>query len=266
MKVPPFYLLININAVQSSKMEKKYYTYAYLREDKTPYYIGKGKGRRSYSYHSKFVKVPPKERILILKYFSEENDAYKHEIYMIDILGRKDIGTGILINRTNGGDNPPNPTGTVGWNKGKTMFFSKERNLKISLANKGKSKNKEHRENISKSKKGIPSPFKNKFKLNEEQIQELISSENILELSKKWNVTKNYLYGLRRDLKSRGYKISDARTKINKEPKVTLLNENQLNILLNSPKGSIILLAEEWNVSKKYLYNIRYKFIKNMDG
>ena len=247
-------------------MKEDYYTYAYLREDMSPYYIGKGKGRRAYNYHSKFVKVPPKERILILKYFPSENDAYKHEIYMIAIFGRKDKGSGVLINRTDGGDNPPKATGRVGWNKGKTMNFSKERNIKISLAHKGKKKSETHRKNLSKSKTGIPSPFKNKFKLNEEQIQELISSENILKLSEKWNVSRNYLYALRKNLKSRGYKIKDARTKFKKKLKCGFLSENQLNILLNSPKGSIILLAEEWNISKEYLYNIRYKFAKNKDS
>lgn len=262
----PSIFLININAVQSSIMKKNYYTYAYLREDMSPYYIGKGKGKRAYNYHTKFVKVPPKERILILKYFSTENDAYKHEIYMIAIFGRKDKGTGILINRTDGGDNPPKATGRVGWNKGKTMSFSKERNIKISLAHKGKKKSETHRKNLSKAKKGIPSPFKNKFKLSEKQIQELISSDNILELSEKWNVSRNYLYGLRRDLKSRGYKIKDARTKSKKKLKCVLLDENQLDILLNSPKGSIILLSEKWNISKIYLYNIRYKFMKNKDN
>ena len=81
----------------------RFYTYAYLREDRTPYYIGKGNGKRAYSKnHSIFV--PPNERILFLKKNLLEEEAYQHEIYMIAILGRKDLGTGILHNKTNGGD------------------------------------------------------------------------------------------------------------------------------------------------------------------
>jgi len=83
---------------------KEYYTYAYLRENGTPYYIGKGKGNRAYGDHKGYVFVPPADRVLILKHFNNEEDAFKHEIYLISVLGRKDLCTGILWNRTNGGD------------------------------------------------------------------------------------------------------------------------------------------------------------------
>ena len=81
----------------------RFYTYAYLRKDRTPYYIGKGTGKRAYQKHI-FFNIPLKERIIFLKQNLTEEEAFKHEIYMISILGRKDLGTGILINRTNGGD------------------------------------------------------------------------------------------------------------------------------------------------------------------
>jgi hypothetical protein len=81
-----------------------YYTYAYLREDRTPYYIGKGKNKRAYS-SKRHISVPKdKSRILFLKRNLTEEEAFKHEKYMIAILGRKDLGTGILRNMTDGGD------------------------------------------------------------------------------------------------------------------------------------------------------------------
>jgi hypothetical protein len=82
-----------------------YYTYAYLREDGTPYYIGKGKGRRAYS-HCRAIPRPPEERILILKRGLTEEEAFKHEVYMIAVFGRINKTTGILRNLSDGGEGP----------------------------------------------------------------------------------------------------------------------------------------------------------------
>ena len=83
------------------------YTYAYLREDKTPYYIGKGTGRRAYNFHERrggrCVPIPQdKNRILILKHFKTDEDAHRHEEYMISVFGRE-IDDGILLNLCVGG-------------------------------------------------------------------------------------------------------------------------------------------------------------------
>ena len=84
----------------------EYYTYAYLREDGTPYYVGKGTGKRAYTRHRRrkgnSVPLPPRDRIVILEYFMDEDDAYKHEAYLISKYGKEADG-GILINLCEGG-------------------------------------------------------------------------------------------------------------------------------------------------------------------
>ena len=109
-----------------TKQHNDYYTYAYLREDRTPYYIGKGRGRRAFLTKRVGAKPPKdKSRIIYLKQNLTEEEAFKHEIYMIAILGRKDLGTGILRNRTNGGE------GSSG------AVRSEEEKKKLSEANTG---------------------------------------------------------------------------------------------------------------------------------
>jgi hypothetical protein len=85
-----------------------YYTYAYLKEDGTPYYIGKGKGNRWHQKHGKNC-IPPKDknRIIKLKQNITEEEAFKHEKYMIAIFGKKCNGTGVLMNIADGGNAPP---------------------------------------------------------------------------------------------------------------------------------------------------------------
>lgn len=252
-------------------MGNEYYTYAYLREDGSPYYIGKGKKNRIFIRSKKDVPAPKdKSRAIFLKKNLTEDEAFKHEIYMIAIFGRKDLRTGILINRTPGGDNPPKSNGKTPWNKGKKMRFSnpQERGNKISNGLKNKPKTEEHRRKVSETRKRlkIQSPNKNKFKISEEQIEELLQSENIAELAKTWGVTKNYLYGLRRDLKKRGRTSKDARRK--KKTKVTSmkLTDEQIDFLMSENYKSTVELAKQWNVSKTYLYNLKYLIKKFRDA
>jgi hypothetical protein len=84
-----------------------FYTYFWLRENGTPYYVGKGSGNRAYhndQYRS--VKRPKHDSRVLVQHWGSEQEAFSMEKFWISLFGRKDIETGILRNRTDGGDGP----------------------------------------------------------------------------------------------------------------------------------------------------------------
>ena len=134
------------------------YIYGYLREvdDEhgragTFYYIGKGKNNRAIRPHS--VPVPKDyKNIIIIEHTLTEEKSHTGERDLVLQYGRIDLGTGILLNKTNGGqgfaqqnkntvlvknsdgekmrvakDDPRLASGKlVGINKGKTLVRDKE--------------------------------------------------------------------------------------------------------------------------------------------
>jgi hypothetical protein len=171
----------------------RFYTYAYLRKDRTPYYIGKGEGNRAYNKHQKGISVPKdKSRILFLKQNLLEEEAFKHEIYMIAVFGRKDLGIGILRNRTNGGE------GASG------AIKSEETKRKLSESKKGKSQSEETKRKIGEAKKGENNCFygkshseETKRKLSESHKGKSLSVETKEKLSELNSGEKNPAYGRR---------------------------------------------------------------------
>lgn len=130
-----------------------YYVYAYLRNKTsdtaragTPYYIGKGKGDRSHKHSAKERLRTPLDnsRIVILESNLTELGAFALERRYIKWYGRKDTNTGILHNRTDGGD------GISGFT------HSDKTKQKISLKRAGVSASDATKRKMSNTRKGVP--------------------------------------------------------------------------------------------------------------
>lgn len=141
------------------KVNPKFYTYLWLREDGSPYYVGKGSGNRAYISRGHVVVCPPHARIVIHPAESE-SEAFDTEVSLVWYYGRKDLGTGILRNLTNGGEGgiqgikPSEETRKKMKEARIGRKLSAATRLKISMAVAGKKRTEETIRRISEGHKG----------------------------------------------------------------------------------------------------------------
>lgn len=135
-----------------------FYTYLWLREDGSPYYVGKGNGRRGYISGSHRLPCPKDLSRILIQEFPSEQDSIFAERFLIAYYGRIDLETGCLRNLTDGGEGT---SGRVLSDKARARLraanvgrkASPEVRRKLSISHKGKVMSEETRQRMSIAKK-----------------------------------------------------------------------------------------------------------------
>lgn len=206
-----------------------FYVYAWLRPDGTPFYVGKGRASRDKTlkiHNPIFMRIVDKMRReggepRVVRWHEGllEADAICLEVAYIKLFGRRNLGTGVLCNLTDGGDGASGYKHTKETlarmsqsSSGKThsmetrerlrdlaLNMSDEQRKKIGDARRGKSLSEEHRAKIGQASRG------NKHRLGKPQANEVRAK-----ISAALRGEKNHNYGKIFSMETCA-KISDAR-------------------------------------------------------
>jgi hypothetical protein len=206
------------------------YVYRHIRLDKNqPFYIGIGSDENYWRATKKSQRNKYWKNIVNKTQYQVEiifdnltwGEAQKKEIEFIKLYGRQDLGTGTLVNMTDGGE------GNLG------AIVSDEKRKKISLAVKGFKHSEETKLKMSKSKKGKKHSEETKRKI-------ALSKENISEETRK-----------KLSLKSKGKIISkEQRENISKlmtGRKVIISEEHKIKLSI-ALKNYHLKLKENGNI------------------
>jgi len=134
-------------------------------ESKEVFYVGIGKMGRAYEKGKRRSKLWRRVankygyEVIILSDNLTWTQACNMEMYLIKYYGRIDLGTGTLVNMTDGGEGR------------KGQIVTTETRAKISAGKKGKKFSEEHKAKISAAKKG---KLPNNTKLTEDEAIEII--------------------------------------------------------------------------------------------
>lgn len=179
-------------------MKNDFYVYAWLRPDGTPFYIGKGRGyrdkkpRRNRLFNNivdKIISDGSSPIVVRIKDGLSEEEAFLFERNEIERYGRRNNGSGILANMTDGGE------GTAGLivsdeTKGKLreahlgVPLSPTHAAHISAALTGKRKSPDHVEKVAARRRGSRHSDESKIRMSLAKSGKIMSETTKSKISK----------------------------------------------------------------------------------